>query len=235
MKPIIIFCIPGNSFSNRFLTSWTNMIYALKDKYEIFLSNKFSSQVNFARALCLGANVLNGPDQRPFGDGNGNIKYDAIVWIDSDMVFTPINVDKLIRGCLDKYPVYSGSYAMDGGTHLCCVEKWDEEYYKKNGSFKFISVNEGQQLISKNKPFVKCAYVGFGCLALRHGVLEHPNFKYPWFFRNITQFTKDDGSIITDGTSEDVSFIRNMIEAGVVDSVIVNLEIRFGHEKTIVY
>ena len=84
------------------------------------------------------------------------------------------------------------------------------------------------------QPYVKAAYVGFGCLALRYGVIEHKDFKYPWFFRNIIQLKKDD-RIITDGTSEDVCFIRNLIDNKIIDSVIVNLELRFGHEKTIVY
>lgn len=232
VKPIIIFCIPGNSFSNRFLISWTYLIGELGSKYTIMLSNHYSSQVNFARAMCLGANVLAGPDQKPFG--NGQVKYDAIVWLDSDMVFDTKTVDNLIQGCLKKYPVYSGIYAMDGGHYLCCVEKWDIDYYKQHGTFKFLSAKEGAQRINNNRPYVKAAYVGFGCLAIRYGIIEHKDFKYPWFFRNIYQFEKD-GNIISDGTSEDVSFIRNLIDNNIIDSVIVNLELRFGHEKTIVY
>lgn len=232
VKPTIIFCIPGNSFSNRFLNSWTNLISDLGSKYTIILSNRYSSQVNFARAMCLGADVLAGPDQKPFG--NGKMKYDAIIWLDSDMVFDSRTVDKLIQGCLYTYPVYSGIYAMDGGHQLCCVENWDEEYYKEHGTFEFLSVEEGARRIANMQPYVKAAYVGFGCLALRYGVIEHKDFKYPWFFRNIIQFKKDD-RIITDGTSEDVSFIRNLIDNKIIDSVIVNLELRFGHEKTIVY
>ena len=232
VKPTIIFCIPGNSFSNRFLNSWTNLLSDLGNKYTIILSNRYSSQVNFARAMCLGADVLAGPDQKPFG--NGKVKYDAIIWLDSDMVFDSRTVDKLIQGCLYTYPVYSGIYAMDGGHQLCCIENWDEEYYKEHGGFKFLSVEEGARRIANMQPYVKAAYVGFGCLALRYGVIEHKDFKYPWFFRNIIQLKKDD-RIITDGTSEDVCFIRNLIDNKIIDSVIVNLELRFGHEKTIVY
>ena len=109
-----------------------------------------------------------------------------------------------------------------------------EEYYKEHGTFEFLSVEEGARRIANMQPYVKAAYVGFGCLALRYGVIEHKDFKYPWFFRNIIQFEKD-GRIITDGTSEDVSFIRNLIDNKIIDCVIVNLELRFGHEKTIVY
>ncbi len=76
-----------------------------------------------------------------------------------------------------------------------------------------------------------CAYVGMGCMGIRYGVFEDSRLKYPWFFRNISVISDD----IVDGTSEDVSFIRNMIDAGIIDGVMVDLSLRFGHEKKIVY
>ena len=224
----IIICVPGNTFTDKFLMSWTEMITSLQGKYNFKISNRCSSQVNFARAMCLGAAVLRGPDQKPF---NGQLKYDAIIWLDSDMVFTPELIDKLIQMTLHKYKVCSGIYAMDGGSHLCCVKDWDEEYYKKNGSFKFISVKEGQEFIENKQNIQHCAYVGMGCMGIRYGVLEDERFKYPWFFRNIAVINEN----VVDGTSEDVSFIRNMIDSGVIDNVAVDLSLRFGHEKRIIY
>ena len=227
-KPNIIFCIPGNSFSDKFFASWTDTITSLTHKYNIKYINKFSSQVNFARTLCLGANVLNGPDQIPF---DGNYKYDALIWLDSDMVFTSKMIDYLIFMTLNKHKVFSGIYAMDGGTQLCCVQDWDIEVYKKTGSFKFISVDEGNELIQNNKHIQMCAYAGMGCMGIRYGVFEDSRLKYPWFFRNISVISDD----IVEGASEDVSFIRNMIDAGIIDGVMVDLSLRFGHEKKIVY
>lgn len=227
----VIFCIPGNHFSNKFFISWTQTLLLLSNKYDIRISNRYSSQVNFARALCLGANVLNGPNQKPFN--NGKIPYDVIIWLDSDMVFQPEMIDALIQNGM-KYKIYSGIYAMDGGEKLCCVEHWDEDYYKQNGYFKFLSVEESNKKLKNNKKIVNCAYVGMGCMAIKKGVLEDERFKYPWFFRNITEFNNN-GAIITDGTSEDVSFIRNMIDSGVITHIPVDLSLRFGHEKQIVY
>tara|TARA_B100000900_G_scaffold415288_1_gene444629 strand:- start:2515 stop:3240 length:726 start_codon:yes stop_codon:yes gene_type:complete len=227
-RPIIVFCIPGNTFTNNFLASWTDTVSTLSSKYSIFFVNKFSSQVNFARALCLGADVLNGPDQKPFG---GKLKYDAIIWLDSDMVFNPTIIEKLINMTLYKYKICSGIYAMDGGTQLCCVKNWDIDYYKKNGSFEFLSNDDANDLIKHNRNILNCAYVGMGCMGIRNGVIEDPRFKYPWFFRNITHISEN----VVDGTSEDVSFIRNLIESGVVDSIPVDLSLRFGHEKRIIY
>ena len=227
----VIFCIPGNHFSNKFFISWSETLLMLGNKYDILISNQYSSQVNFARALCLGANVLNGPNQKPFN--NGAIDYDIIVWLDSDMVFKPDMIDKLIQNGM-QYKIYSGIYAMDGGTQLCCVEHWDEDYYKTNGCFKFVSVEEGNDKIKNNKQIVNCAYVGMGCMAIKKGVIEDERFKYPWFFRNITEFNNN-GAIVTDGTSEDVSFIRNLVDSGIIKHIPVDLSLRFGHEKHIVY
>jgi len=227
-NPTIIICIPGNTFSNIFLKCWTNSITTLSDKYKFILSNNYSSQVNFARTMCLGANVLRGPEQQPF---NGKIKYDAIIWLDSDMVFTPVLLDKLIHMTLYQYKVCSGIYAMDGGSQLCCVKDWDIEYYKENGGFEFVSDTQGEDLINKGQQIIKCAYAGMGCMGIRYGILEDTRFKYPWFFRNIEKI----GDNIVDGSSEDVSFIRNMIYSGVIDGVMVDLSLRFGHEKRVVY
>lgn len=241
-RPKIVFCIPGKHFSDAFLQSWTNSLLNLFVKYNIILSNRYSSMVNFARAMCLGADVRKGPNQKPF---QGELNYDAMVWLDSDMVFNPDTLDKLIQHCLNDNPVVSGAYFMDGGRSMCCVENWDKEYYKQNGCFQFLSIqeykekmniNEETKNIDENKDVViKCAYVGMGCMAIRKGVIEDDRMKYPWFFRNIEHFQNDAGHIVmSECVSEDVAFIRNLIESGVIDNVAVYLNLRFGHEKTVV-
>ena len=242
-RPNIIFCIPGNHFSDAFLKSWTNCLLNLFVKYNIILSNHYASMVNFARAMCLGADVLKGPDQKPF---QGELNYDAIVWLDSDMVFNANTLDKLIQKCLNNNPVVSGCYFMDGGNYLCCVEKWDKEYYKKKGSFQFLSIpdykekmninDETTEIDINNDVILECAYAGMGCMAIRKGVLEDNRMKYPWFFRNIEHFQNAAGHIVmSEGTSEDVAFIRNLIDSGIIDYVAVYLNLRFGHEKRIVF
>jgi hypothetical protein len=233
-KPKVIICIPGRSFSNHFLISWTNTLAILLEKYQIVVSNEYSSQVNFARAKCLGANVLAGPDQKPF---QGNVDYDVILWLDSDMVFNGQMIDELIQSCLYKHPVVSGIYAMDGGTLLCCVKDWDVEYYSKNASFQFLSVEQGNQLIAAGNEWQNCAYVGMGCMAIRKGIIEDDRIKYPWFFCDLKKLPSATPSVpyVSDGTSEDVSFIRNLVDNGIIDGVMVNLKLRFGHEKSVIY
>jgi hypothetical protein len=240
-RPKIVFCIPGKQFSDTFLQSWTNCLLNLFGKYNMVLSSRYSSMVNFARALCLGADVTKGPNQKPF---QGQLNYDAMVWLDSDMAFNPDTLDKLIQRCLNDKPVVSGTYFMDGGRNLCCVENWDKEHYKKNGSFQFLTIqdykermniNEDTKDLDENKDIiVNAAYAGMGCMAIRKGVIEDDRMKYPWFFRNIEHFCNDAGHVImSEGISEDVAFIRNLIDSGVIDSVTVYLNLRFGHEKTV--
>ena len=236
-RPLVVVCVPGNNFSGRFLKCWTETFMMLAEHYEIVLANAYSSQVNFARTLCLGADVMRGPDQVPF---NGDIKYDVIFFLDSDMVFSGEMIHILIQNCLmNKNKIVSGTYAMEGGEQMACIEKWDEEFYVKNGHFEFINVKDAEQRVKSKDPkkyIVQCGYTGMGCMAIPYGIFEDKRVKYPWFFRDITKFDNKgpNGQSIWEGTSEDVSFIRNLVDAGVIDGVYVDLSIRFGHEKKVV-
>lgn len=235
-KITVVFCIPGRQFSNTFFMSWNDVLSNMikSDKYIVAISNKYSSHVNFARAMCLGADVLAGPDQLPF---QGKLDYDVLIWLDSDMVFNFKAVEYLIENCLHKYPVVSGAYALDGRKQICCVENWDYEYYAKNGSFEFLTDERRLELFNAGNEWLKCAYSGMGCMAIRKGVIEDPRMKYPWFFCNLKQIhgLETDIPYISDGTSEDVAFIRNLIDNGIIDGVMVSMMVKFGHEKTIVY
>ena len=190
--------------------------------------------MNLARGMCLGANIIHGPKQTPF---QGKINYDVILWVDPDIVFNYEMLLSLVEVCIHQYPVVSGVYPMENEKDLCCVKDWDMHYYRTHGKFKYLTIEESKQLIESNQPYVKCAYVGMGCMAIRRGIFEDPRFHYPWFFSNIKQIPSENPEIpyIYDGTSEDVSFVRNLIESGVIDGVLVNLKLRFGREKMVVY
>ena len=71
-----------------------------------------------------------------------------------------------------------------------------------------------------------------GCMAIPYGILKMTDLNMHGF-RDITNDNKGpNGQSIWEGTSEDVSFIRNLVGAGVIDGVYVDLKMRFGHEKT---
>ena len=101
----IIIGLPGDSFSQAFLLAWTNTIYTLMNtnRYDIKISPGKSSFVPFARMQTLGLDVLRGKNQKAFHKE----EYDVFVSIDSDVVYSPIQLIELIE-CTKLHPVVSG-------------------------------------------------------------------------------------------------------------------------------
>lgn len=224
-KPLrIIFCLPGRTFTASFLKSWSELLYSLPfNNITPIISQNYSAVVYWARNLCLAGNVLKGVNQKPFG---GNMDYDYMMWIDSDMVFKPEDFFKLLSH-VNQYDIISGMYPIDEFNYSA-VLKWDEEDFLKNGYFKFIGKNEVDNL--KNEfatyPIVPVSYNGFGFMLIKKGVFE--SIEYPWFepiFK--TLLTKD--GLIRDFTGEDVSFCLKVQDKGY--KIWVDTTIRLGHEK----
>lgn len=213
----IIFCLPGNSFSNNFVQSWSETIFHLnKAGIEYLLSMKYSSNVYYVRSMCLGGNVLAGPNQLPFG---GQIDYDYIMWLDSDQVWNPNQISTLINRNVD---IVGGLYRMEGGKQFTAVKNWDEEYFKQNGSFEFMTDAD----IDGKTDLIEVSYNGMGFMLIKKGVFE--KIGYP-FFRPEYQMI---GSL-QDFASEDVSFCKIAQSKGF--KVFVDPTVVVGHEKTIIY
>lgn len=222
MKKVII-ALPGREYSGSFLSNWTYTLIELASrKYSIIFLNAYSSFVSFSRMKTLGLDVRRGASQVPF---DGKLDYDVWLTIDSDIIFTPEQVIELIEDT-DKYPVISGLYRMSDMVHYAAVKVWDLEYFKKHGTFEFINVNE----IDAMDKHVKVDYIGMGFFACRKGVIE--NLKYPYFSYPLIEVETDDGKIIKEMCSEDVSFCKNLNDAGY--SIYANTSLRVGHEKMFV-
>jgi hypothetical protein len=58
------------------------------------------------------------------------------MWIDSDILFTPEQFARLVSHDVD---IVSGIYLMEGGPQYATVKEWDEEYFEKNGCFRFLT------------------------------------------------------------------------------------------------
>ena len=96
----IVFCLPGRGVSYQFLKSFVGLCFDLvQSGAAIQISQDYSSMVNFARCKCLGANVLRGPDQKPW---DGNLNYDYQLWIDSDIMFDAEKFYRLIDNAIPK-------------------------------------------------------------------------------------------------------------------------------------
>jgi hypothetical protein len=222
MKKVIV-ALPGRKYSGTFLMNWSQTLVQLTRKgYYVTLINEYSSFVPFSRMKTLGLDVMRGATQVPF---DGKLDYDVWLTIDSDIVFSPEQVIELIEDT-DKYPVVSGLYRMEDLVHFAAVEKWDLEYFKQHGAFKFIEVN-GFDTSEKHKAV---AYNGMGFFACRKGVIE--NLKYPYFSYPLIELEAENGKLIRDMCSEDVAFCKNLKDAGY--RVMINTSLRVGHEKTLI-
>jgi len=218
----VIIALPGRTFSGGFMLNLLETVQTLKSKnYTVMITNEYSSYVTYSRMKTLGLDVLRGADQKPFG---GKIEYDVWVTIDSDIRFTPEQIIELIEDT-KKYPVVSGLYRMEDLKHYACVKKWDVEHYITHGSFEFMKSDEE----IKDK-YISVAYNGIGFFACRKGVIE--KLKYPYFSYPLVEMEGKDGVMLNETCSEDVSFCKNLTDAGF--EIIVNTSLHVGHEKTLV-
>jgi len=179
------------------------------------ISQQYSSVVHFARAKCLGGDVLKGPDQKPF---QGGVDYDVMMWIDSDIVFKPEDFFALLESPHD---VTAGLYMMEDLQHFATVKEWNEDFFTKTGSFKFMRPDD----VIGTAQYLEVAYTGMGWMMIRKGVVE--TIKYPWFHSDLQTV----GSLV-DMNSEDVAFCRALQAAG--HTIHVDTKIRVGHQKPMI-
>lgn len=209
----IVFCMPGRSYSREFLLAWSDLLMQASSRgHQIMISQQYSSVVHFARAKCLGGNVLKGQDQKPF---QGEVDYDVMMWIDSDVVFKPDDFFALLESPHD---ITAGMYMMEDLQHFATVKEWNEDFFIKFGSFKFMRPED----IVGASQYVPVAYTGMGWMMIRKGVVE--TLKYPWFWSELEHV----GDLV-EMNSEDVAFCRALTKAG--HQVWVDTKIRVGHQK----
>jgi hypothetical protein len=213
----IVFCMPGRDYSREFLLCWSDLLMQAAQKgHQVMISQQYSSVVHFARAKCLGGDVLKGKDQKPF---QGEMDYDYIMWIDSDVLFKPDDFFKLLESPHD---VTAGVYMMEDLQHLATVKEWNTEYFSTKGTFKFMQPDD----LIGSPQYVQVAYTGMGWMLLKKGVVE--DLKYPWFYSPLENIN----DTIVDLNSEDVSFCKALWDAG--HPVHIDTKIRVGHQKRVI-
>ena len=215
----LVFCMPGRGCSYVFLKNFVQMAFDLvQHGVSIQISQDYSSMVNFARCKCLGANVLRGPDQIP---GDGKLKYDYQLWIDSDIVF---KTEQLLQLVLMDKDIAAGWYMTEDGQTTSVAHWLDEDNFRNNGGV--MNHETGETMSKRKKPFT-VDYTGFGWVLIKNGVWEHEEMKYPWFAPKMQVFESGD---VQDMCGEDVSFCLDALEAGF--EIWCDPRIRVGHEKT---
>ena len=227
-KKRVVIGLPGSTFSDQFLVSWTRALHVLWEsgKYTVIIAPGASSFVSFARMKTLGLDVLRGKDQKPF---NG-MDFDVFVSIDSDVIFNPEQLIELIEST-ETHPVVAGMYIMSDCKHYAAVKDWNTEYFAEHGTFEFLTPSTVDAIRSLTQTkFVPVSYVGMGFFAMKKEVLD--SLKYPYFYNELQQIKKSDGTEIVEMCSEDVAFCKNIQAAGY--SVYLHTGLRVGHYKGLV-
>lgn len=215
----IVFCIPGQQFSNRFLSCWSElMLWCFKKGIDVKLSLNYLPNVYHVRNSCLGGDFTTGVNQKPF---QGQIDYDYTMWIDSDIVFKPEDLQRLIEADKD---VISGLYLMSNTTQYATVETIDMSTIQL-GQHNFMT---REDLSDREEPF-KVDYTGFGWILIKRGVFE--KLEYPWFSPVWTSYTKN-GIQVSDFSSEDAGFCSKAKKAGI--DIYTHPKVIVGHEKSFV-
>ena len=185
-KKKVVFALPGDVFSSKFLLSWTATINALWEtkKYDIVISTGISSFVTFARMQTLGLDVLRGVNQKPFD----NMEFDIWISIDSDIIFTPQQVIDLIEST-EQHPVVAGMYRMANLTSYAIVKDWDTDYFAKNGTFQFLTPDDITNWKTETSlKYLPVYYTGLGFFAITRDVLK--KMTYPYFNSSVTRLLK---------------------------------------------
>ncbi len=216
---IIRFCCPGNSFSGETLAShWKLVAWCLGKGHEIGLHNFYSGIVYSARNMCLGSFTPAGIKQKPY---QGKVKYDRLVWIDSDIVFTEKHLEALLDHDED---IVSGVYKMQDQKHYVCCETMNHELFATTGSFGFMKIGD----VDARKEKFKADFIGFGFVSIKYGVFE--SMDYPWFQPVWFDMLKDGVEAgIRDFTGEDIGFCWRAKDLGY--DIWIDPKIKVLHRK----
>jgi GT2 family glycosyltransferase len=143
---------------------------------------------------------------------SGNVTYDKMIWIDSDISWTPEDFMKLYES---RYDIISGLYFDEEGTPMFTFSE-DAVYF--------------DHAALKHKEYAFEVFgAGFGFIAMKSGVFE--NIKRPWFKTEIQRITNDDGIEMFIPWGEDFSWCIKAHEAGYI--VMLDPSIKVAHHKKI--
>jgi hypothetical protein len=221
----IAFCLPGLMYSGTFMTQMIRLLYDLNQLgVNYYISQQYSSMVNHARTDCLQVDNYAGTMLTPF---RGQVPYDYIMWIDSDIVFKTEDLLELLKMNKD---ISAGWYVQTIGgmatNKTTVVEHMDSKRVYENGSDKYETIED----MMKRTDSFKVDYCGFGWILIKKGVYE--KIPYPWFVPRVVQLKRPDGIILEDVCSEDISMCEEFRKYGF--DIWVNPKIRVGHQKMVI-
>ena len=207
----IVFCIPGKTFSDKFLKCWTNLIkYLSSIDIEWELVSKYSPIIHEVRRLSINDAI--------------NKDYDYIMWIDSDIIFTPVDFEKLLSHDVD---IVSGLYLVKSGDDIqqhesiyACIgmndekiKKWEIDRYIEVGNNTPIQYNFNTNSLNE---LIEVKGNGMGWMLIKKGVFEKIDNPF-------------DSKI---SIHEDLAFQTKALKEGFKSYV--DPSIQLGHEKLLI-
>jgi hypothetical protein len=190
----IIFLTPGHSLMSSYVKSLFKTINVLQEKGITWgFSSEYSSHVGDAREVTLnGDNNNTISESRPF---KGEVTYDKLMWIDSDINWEPEDVLRLYESDKD---IISGAYMLGSGEVVAYKELFGRAY-------TYDEIKDATELM-------KVHSVGFGFVCIKQGVFE--KMTRPWF-QSVLGTTKQNGEEFTFPIlGEDLSFCQRANNLG---------------------
>jgi hypothetical protein len=207
----LIICTPGHSMMSTYVKSLLAATQKLSEKGITWAwSSEYSSHVGDAREMTLNGGPQNEiKNTSPF---KGTVDYDKILWIDSDIAFTPEDVIKAYESDKD---ILSGAYLLADGTATAYPKRLEAGYTYED--------------ILKMEEPLKVYGVGFGFICVKKGVFE--KLSRPWF--QSVPVTMTDAETKEEFTfpimGEDISWCERVHQAGF--DVWLDPSIRLTHHK----
>ena len=192
----VIICTPGHSLMGVYVRSLLETMGELNARGISFaFSNEYSSHVGNAREATLNGGQHNNIEEtRPF---QGEVTYDKLFWIDSDICWTIDDFFKLYESDKD---IISGAYLLGNGDVTAYPEKL-------GGPLKYETV------LNMNEP-IKVHGIGMGFVAVKQGVFE--SLSRPWF--QSVEVTMKDAETSQEYTfpimGEDIAWCERVHRAG---------------------
>jgi len=210
----IIFCLPGNKFSGKFLQSWTRLlIWCMQSGIDADILQMHASNIYHVRECFLTMTVCAATNKiKPFGGKD----YDYAFWIDSDQVFSPEQLKRLLLHDCD----FVGGAIRVVNSNEMAFGWIDPELLDKTSDLKRMSVQECE----KQKDLIEVDFMGLAFTLVKKGVFESLDFPY---FNPVGYGAVVPGKYGFMG--EDLSICYRLREKGF--KIYVDPTVRVGHEK----
>ena len=207
----VLIATPGRSMEAEYVKSLVETINYLSSNNITFrYLNQYSPQVNMAReATIMDSRYLDAFNKSPV---LGQVTYDKIIWIDSDISWDVKDFMSIYNSEKD---ITSGVYLNEYGIPMFSVE--DQEYGENI-----------KELLSGSEEFEITAN-GFGFIGMKSGVFE--SLKRPWFENIFYTIENENKETILASFGEDYSWCKKATSSGY--KIFLNPTVNLFHHKKV--